>query len=64
MTKHWLETSRLETSRILWPKRIRNEEFWRQEGQRPIEEEIKKRTWRWIGKTLRGRDKQVAKTTL
>ena len=50
--------------RLWWPKRIRNEELWRQEGQRPIEEEIRKRTWRWIGKTLRRPDKQVAKTTL
>ena len=30
--------------RIWWPKRIRNEELWRQEGQQPIEEEIKKKT--------------------
>ena len=29
--------------RLWWPKRIRNEELWRQEGQRPMEEEIKKK---------------------
>ena len=26
--------------RIWWPRRIRNDELWRQTGQRPIEEEI------------------------
>ena len=39
--------------RIWWPRRIRNEELWRQTEQRPIEEEIKQRTWVCIGHKLR-----------
>ena len=50
--------------RIWWPRRIRNDELWRQTGQRPIEEEIKERAWRWIGHTLRRTDGHVAKTAL
>ena len=41
---------------IWWPRRIRNDELWRQTGQRTIEEEIKERSWRWIGHTLRRTD--------
>ena len=52
------------TRRIWWPRRIRNDELWRQTGQRPIEEEIKERAWRWIGHTLRRTDGHVAKTAL
>ena len=50
--------------RIWWPRRIRNDELWRQKGQRLIEEEIKERAWRWIGHTLRRTDRYVAKTAL
>ena len=50
--------------RIWWPRRIRDDELWRQTGQRPIEKEIKERAWRWIGYTLRRTDGHVAKTAL
>ena len=50
--------------RIWWLRRIRNDELWRQTGQRRIEEEIKERAWRWIGQTLRRTDGHVAKTAL
>ena len=50
--------------RIWRPRRIRNDELWRQTGQRPIEEEIRERAWRWIGHTLRRPDGHVAKTVL
>ena len=50
--------------RIWWPRRIRNDELWRQTGQRPIEEEIRERAWGWIGHTLRRPDGHVAKTAL
>ena len=36
---------------IRWPEKIRNEDLWQQTGQEPIEAEIKKRSWRWIGHT-------------
>ncbi|GFS07345.1 hypothetical protein ElyMa_004728400 [Elysia marginata] len=39
--------------RIKWHDRVRNEEVWRQTGQKPVEEEIGMRRWRWIGHTLR-----------
>ena len=50
--------------RIWLPRRIQNDEMWRQTGQRPIEEGIKERAWRWIGHTLRRTDGHVAKTAL
>jgi len=50
--------------RIWWPRRICNEELWKQTGQRPIEEEVKQRTWGWIGHTLRRPDGHVAKRAL
>ena len=39
--------------RIRWPEKIRNQELWRLTKQQPIEEDILKRRWRWIGHTLR-----------
>ena len=41
---------------IWWPRKISNKELWRQTGQRPIEEEVRKRAWGWIGHTLRRPD--------
>ena len=38
---------------IRWPERIRNEEIWERAGEHPIEDQIRKRNWRWIGHTLR-----------
>ncbi|GFR59611.1 hypothetical protein ElyMa_003511900 [Elysia marginata] len=39
--------------RIKWHYRLRNEEVWRRTGQKPVEEEIGMRMWRWIRHTLR-----------
>ena len=39
--------------RIRWPDQITNKELWARCRQRPIEEELKDRKWRWIGHTLR-----------
>ena len=52
--------------RIWWPtcRIIRNEELWRQTGQRPVEEEIRQRAWDWISHTLRRPDGHVAKRAL
>ena len=38
---------------IRWPKRKRNVDLWQQTEQDSIETEIKKRSWRWVGHTLR-----------
>jgi len=38
---------------IHWPERISNQELWRRTNQTPIEAEIRKRKWGWIGHTLR-----------
>ena len=39
--------------RVKWTDKISNQKIWKQTNQRPIEEEIGKRRWRWIGHTLR-----------
>ncbi|GFG35991.1 hypothetical protein Cfor_03572 [Coptotermes formosanus] len=38
---------------IRWPDTIRNEAVWERTGQKPLERQIKKRKWSWIGHTLR-----------
>ena len=39
--------------RIRWPETITNEELWERTGQKPLDRQIKKRKWSWIGHTLR-----------
>ena len=39
--------------RIHWPNTISNLDLWQQTGQRPVQEEILQRRWRWVGHTLR-----------
>ena len=39
--------------RIHWPDKISNRELWQRTKQKPIEEEILQKRWRWIGHTLR-----------
>ena len=38
---------------IRWPEVISNQDLWERTRQVPIEQEIKKRKWGWIGHTLR-----------
>ena len=38
---------------IYWPQRISNTTLWERTSQPPMEKEILKRRWRWIGHTLR-----------
>ncbi len=38
---------------IRWPDTIRNCELWQRTNQLPVEQEIRKRKWRWTGHTLR-----------
>ena len=49
---------------IRWPEKIRNEDLWHRTGQVPIELELKKRAWRWIGHTLRREDNNIARVAL
>ncbi|XP_070134417.1 uncharacterized protein [Drosophila bipectinata] len=38
---------------VFWPDRISNEDLWHCTGEVPIQEQIKKRKWKWIGHALR-----------
>jgi hypothetical protein len=38
---------------VKWTENITNEELWRITKQNPIEIQIKRRKWNWIGHTLR-----------
>ena len=38
---------------IHWPNTISNKELWERTSQKPADEEILQRRWRWIGHTLR-----------
>ena len=50
--------------KIHWPETIRNVVLWRKTGQQPVEREIKKRKWRWIGHTLRKPADNVTRQSL
>ncbi|VDP40866.1 unnamed protein product [Schistosoma curassoni] len=39
--------------RISWPDTISNNVLWKRTNQIPVEEEIRKQRWKWIGHTLR-----------
>ena len=39
--------------KIRWTDRVRNETLWERTGEEPIEIQILRRKWRWIGHTLR-----------
>jgi hypothetical protein len=39
--------------RIRWPETITDEELWERTGQKPLDRQIKKRKWSWIGQTRR-----------
>jgi hypothetical protein len=47
---------------IKWTDKITNEELWRIIQQKPIENQIKRRKWNWIGHTLRKEVGEVEKT--
>ena len=44
--------------------RITNEELWRRTSQRPMEEDIKMRKWKWIGHTLRKPKESITRHAL
>ena len=39
--------------RIHWPETISNENLWARAQQTPVEEDIRRRRWRWLGHMLR-----------
>ena len=39
--------------RIHWPETISTENLWARAQQTPVEEDIRRRRWRWLGHTLR-----------
>jgi hypothetical protein len=47
-----------------WTDKITNEELWRITKQKPIEIQIKRRKWNWIGHTLRKEAGKKKKTAL
>ena len=50
--------------RLHWSDKTTNEELWRRTGQRPIEQELKQRRWRWIGHTLRRPRESISRQAL
>lgn len=49
---------------VFWPNKISNEELWTKTNQEKIELTVKRRTWRWIGHTLRKPDEDITKQAL
>ena len=49
---------------VRWMDRVRNEELWERANQVSMEEEIKKRRWRWIGHTLRKSTASISRHSL
>jgi len=47
-----------------WTDKITNEELWRITKQKPIEFQIKRRKWNWIGHTMRKEAGAVEKTAM
>jgi hypothetical protein len=49
---------------IKWTDKITNEELWRITKQKPIEIQIKRRKWNWIGHALHKEAEAIKKTAL
>jgi hypothetical protein len=49
---------------IKWTDKITNEELWRITKQKPIEIQIKRRKWSWIGHTIHKEAGAIEKTAL
>ena len=39
--------------KLKWTDKIRNEQLWERTGQVPIQTEVGRRRWKWVGHTLR-----------
>jgi hypothetical protein len=49
---------------IKWIVKITNKALWRITQQKPIENQIKRRKWNWIGHTLRKKVQEIEKRAL
>ena len=49
---------------VRWMDRVRNEDLWERANQVPMEVEIKRRRWRWIGHTLRKSTASISRHSL
>ena len=49
---------------IRWPEKVRNEHLWELTGQEPLELELKRRVWQWIGHTFRRPEGSIARAAL
>ena len=49
---------------VLWTDNITKEELWRITKQKPIEIQVKRRKWKWIGHALRKVSGAIEKTAL
>ena len=50
--------------KIRWTDRIRNEEVWERAQHVPVDKEIGRRRWKWIGHTLRKPESNIARKAL
>ena len=50
--------------KIRWPETIKNELLWNHTNQLPIDREIRKRKWGWIGHTLRKPSTNITRQAL
>ena len=50
--------------RILWPETISNENLWARAQQTPVEEDIRRRRWRWFGHMLRKPPSSIGRQAL
>ena len=49
---------------IHWPDTISNNDLWQRAGLPPVEKEIKRRRWGWIGHTLRKPNTSITRQAL
>ena len=50
--------------KIRWPETITNELLWNHTNQLPIDREIRKRKWGWLGHTLRKPSTNITRQAL
>ena len=60
----FINTSLRRICNIRWPNKITNEDLWKKTKESPIEVEIKRRKWKWIGHTLRKATNSINRQSL
>ena len=50
--------------KLKWTDKIRNEQLWERTGQVPIQNEIGRRIWKWVGHTLRKGKNSITRQAL